>query len=119
MPSSAGAVRRPRRKVAKVNGGRIAKQYIKDILSGKIVACKWVRLFCQRHVQDLEKAHRRGLHFDEEAAGDILGFFDFLRHSKGEWAGQPFILAPWEQAFFGCCSAGKRKAGCGDSGRPI
>lgn len=111
MPSSAGAVRRPRRKVAKVNGGRIAKQYIKDILSGKIVACKWVRLFCQRHVQDLEKAHRRGLHFDEEAAGDILGFFDFLRHSKGEWAGQPFILAPWEQAFLWVLFGWKKKSG--------
>ena len=111
MPSSAGAARRPRRKVAKVNGGRIAKQYIKDILSGKIVACKWVRLFCQRHVQDLEKAHRRGLHFDEEAAGDILGFFDFLRHSKGEWAGQPFILAPWEQAFLWVLFGWKKKSG--------
>jgi phage terminase large subunit-like protein len=32
------------------------------------------------------------------AARHAIDFFGFLRHSKGEWAGQTFALAPW-QAF--------------------
>ena len=28
----------------------------------------------------------------------VLDFFSLLRHSKGEWAGEPFVLSPW-QAF--------------------
>ena len=30
---------------------------------------------------------------------NFLSFFDFLKHSKGKWARQPFILSDW-QAFW-------------------
>lgn len=81
------------------NSGRVAKKYIADVLSGKVCACKWVRLFCERHERDLKKGAKRGIYFDEAEAERVLRFFDFLRHSKGEWGGQPFILSPWEQAY--------------------
>jgi phage terminase large subunit-like protein len=36
--------------------------------------------------------------FDEEAAELAVEFFPrFLRHVKGEWAGQPFELSPWQR----------------------
>ena len=73
-------------------------QYIQDVLSGKQVACRWVKLACQRHLNDLEHGAERGLRFDPAAAEHAVKFFSFLRHSKGEWAGRVVELAPW-QAF--------------------
>ena len=36
--------------------------------------------------------------FDEEAADRAVTFFPrFLRHVKGEWAGQPFELSEWQR----------------------
>jgi phage terminase large subunit-like protein len=36
--------------------------------------------------------------FDERAASVAVAFFErVLRHSMGEWAGQPFILQPWQR----------------------
>lgn len=73
------------------------QQYIDDVLSGRQVACKWVKLAVQRHVRDLETGSARGLRFNEKAARHVIDFFGFLRHSKGEWAGQVVTLEPWQQ----------------------
>ena len=43
-------------------------QYIQDVLTGKQVACQWVRLACQRHVDDLVNGASRGLRFEELSA---------------------------------------------------
>lgn len=72
-------------------------QYMDDVLSGRQVACKWVRLACERHQRDLAGGHERELRFDEAAAQHAIDFFRFLRHSKGEWAGQTVTLEPWQQ----------------------
>lgn len=74
----------------------IVHGYIEDVLSGAIPACKWTRLAGQRHLDDLETAHTRGFYFDEEAAEKPILFFGILKHSKGEWAGQPIRLEPWQ-----------------------
>lgn len=74
-----------------------AEQYIDDVLIGRQVACKWVRLAVERHVRDLETGHQRGLVFDEAAAKKAIAFFALLKHSKGEWAGKPITLEPWQQ----------------------
>lgn len=75
------------------------------MLDGKIVACKWVKLACKRHFDDLENGHLRGLYFDEEEAQIVLDFFGLLCHSKGKWAGKPIELEPW-QAFIIACVFG-------------
>ncbi len=37
-------------------------------------------------------------HFDKQAADMAVAFFEqLLVHVKGEWAGEPFILQPWEK----------------------
>lgn len=78
---------------AGVAGGH---QYAVDVVGGEIVACKWVRLACQRYLNDLE---RDDIYFDEEAAQHHLDFYPtFCTHVKGKLAEQPIELEPW-QAF--------------------
>ena len=39
-----------------------------------------------------------GFYFDERAATIAVRFFEhLLHHSKGEWAGQPFVLEEWQR----------------------
>lgn len=75
----------------------MAERYVEDVLAGRQVACKWVRLACERHVRDLETGAERGLWFDARAAQVVIAFFSLLKHSKGEWAGRPVVLEPWQQ----------------------
>jgi len=74
-------------------------KYGRDVLAGLIPVCKWTRLAVERHYRDLENAHERGLVFSDLHARHALQFFDFLKHSKGKWARQPFVLSDW-QAFW-------------------
>lgn len=86
-------------------------QYIQGVLSGEVVACKWVKLAVERHLRDLECGPQRGLYFDEDAAQHILDFFRFLKHSKGEWAGQIVGLELWQQFFLWVLFGWKREDG--------
>lgn len=67
------------------------------VLAGEIPVCRWTRLAVERHYRDLQTGHLRGLWFSDAHAQHALESFLFLRHSKGEWAGQPFIPSPWQQ----------------------
>lgn len=72
-------------------------EYVHGVLDGTIPAGKLVRLAVERHERDMETGRERGLRFDRQAAQHAIDFFGFLKHSKGEWAGQPFLLEPWQQ----------------------
>lgn len=74
-----------------------AEQYAHDVLSGKILACEYVKLACKRYFNDRETGEQRGIYFNENKALRIINFFKFVKHSKGEWAGQQFELEPWQQ----------------------
>jgi phage terminase large subunit-like protein len=37
----------------------IANRWAKQVVSGKIPACKWVRLACKRHLDDLIKSKNK------------------------------------------------------------
>lgn len=71
-------------------------EYGRDVLAGKIDVCRYTRLAVERHFKEYDNQNR-GFYFDEEAALDSIRFFSFLKHSKGEWAGQQFELAPWQK----------------------
>ncbi|HAH06654.1 MAG TPA: hypothetical protein DCM05_09040 [Elusimicrobia bacterium] len=86
-----------------------AEKYIEDVLSGKQVVCKFARLAVERHVRDLKDGHKRGLHFSPELAQHRIDFNNYLHHSKGEWAGQVFKQAPWQQ-FISWCVYGWMRA---------
>lgn len=79
------------------SAGHPAERYARDVADGRVVAGQLVRRACQRHLHDLAHAAARGLRFDAAAGQHALDFFAFLRHSKGEWGGQPIELQPWQQ----------------------
>lgn len=56
-----------------------------------------VKLSRERFFHDLKHGHERGLYFDPKAAQHAVQFFPFVRHSIGEWFGEPFVLAPWQE----------------------
>jgi phage terminase large subunit-like protein len=56
---------------------------------------KWVALACQRQLDDL-KRKRFAYHYDEARAARICKFVELLPHTKGEWAGRPIVLEPWQ-----------------------
>jgi phage terminase large subunit-like protein len=76
-----------------------AEQYARDVVSGKIVAGKFVVLACKRHIHDLRHAKERGYYFDQEAGQNVIDFIQLLKHSKGKWArtNQNILLEPWQQ----------------------
>jgi phage terminase large subunit-like protein len=88
-----------------------AEIYARQAASGAIVVSKWVRMAAKRHLRDLETGHTRGIYFDPLAAERAIGFFSFLRHSKGEWAGKEFELSPWQLFILWCLFGWRREGG--------
>lgn len=88
-----------------------ADVYCREVISGKRVTGRLVRLACERHVRDLERGAARGLYFDPLAGQLWLDFFSLCKHSKGEWAGQPVVLEPWQQFIFYVLFGWKRADG--------
>ena len=70
-----------------------------------------MRLACQRHLDDLRDGPKRGLWYDVAAAELAVAFFALLQHSKGKWAGQPFVLEPWQSFFVGSVFGWRRADG--------
>ncbi len=86
-----------------------ANAYVKGVLSGAILACKWVRLACERQQRDLARARTKEwpYKFDKEAAERVCVFVEKFQHVKGRWAmrRERITLEPW-QCFFFCCVFG-------------
>jgi phage terminase large subunit-like protein len=82
-----------------------ANRYAREVVAGKIDACKWVKLACQRHLTDLEKSKkaRAKYKFDVADAQSVCEFIELLPHTKGKWAQKKelIVLRPW-QAFIFC-----------------
>lgn len=77
-----------------------AEQYARDIIDGRIVACKPIIRACERYFYDKLTGKSRGIYFDEDAAQRVINFIERLcHHSKGEWGGQKLILEPWQKFF--------------------
>lgn len=61
-----------------------ANRYIDDVLEGRIPACKYVKLACQRQKDDLVRFKDHPLfYFDEEEAGRVCRFIELMPHVKG------------------------------------
>lgn len=74
-------------------------EYISDISSNKIAACKKVKLAVQRHIDDLKEAEKGSFpfYFDHQKACNAILFFTQLTHTKGKLAGTSFMPEPWQQ----------------------
>jgi phage terminase large subunit-like protein len=82
-----------------VDHARAADTYARQVTAGKIPACNWVRLACERHLKDLEDGPARGLRYDRRAANRICRFVELLPHIKGKWARsrEKVRLEPWQK----------------------
>jgi phage terminase large subunit-like protein len=81
-----------------------ANQYARDVVAGKIVACKWIVLACEQHLNNLRESKENDdypYYFDSQKAERALKFKQLFPHTKGKWArsGEPLKLEPW-QCFF-------------------
>lgn len=74
----------------------IVHKYCSDVISGKRVAGQLEKLAVKRYYDDLKNSKKKGFYFDERAAEKAIRFFSFLKHSKGEFRGRPFVLEPWQ-----------------------
>lgn len=73
------------------------EQYIADIKSGKIVACKYVKQVVERFE---EFRHREDIYFDSECVDSFIEFVHQLKHWVGPAANKHFDLLPWQQFYF-------------------
>jgi phage terminase large subunit-like protein len=78
-------------------------KYARDVVAGKIDVCRYVKLACKRHLDDLEKAKQKGYEyeFDREKAEKVIRFIQKLPHTKNEWAlrKELLVLEPWQCLF--------------------
>ncbi|NQY65520.1 MAG: terminase large subunit, partial [Alteromonadaceae bacterium] len=81
-----------------------ANKYARDIIAGKIPACKYTVLACKRHITELKKQKNKQFlyKFDRDAAERICKFIQLLPHTKGEWLRRKLrlTLEPWQLFFF-------------------
>lgn len=91
-----------------------AERFAKQILAGKIPACKYVKLACQRHFDDVARSKKKEYpyKFDKAEAQRRIDFIELLPHTKGEWAfkRQLLTLEPWQKFGMAMTFGWKRKA---------
>lgn len=89
----------------------LARQYADGVLAGEIPVCRYVRLACQRFIDDLA---REGWEFEYRAdlADKAVRFMQLLPHTKGKWSAKKerLVLQPW-QCFIECNLFGWVRAG--------
>ena len=86
----------------------IARQYAEAVVEGDVSACRWVRMACQRQLNDLVKFKGKSslLRFNPKLldrsgkafapADNLCAFIERLPHVKGPLAGQTIHLEPWQ-----------------------
>lgn len=77
---------------------RWCHKYAHDVVSGKIIAGKYIKLACQRHLDDIE---RDDVYFDNDAARSVVLWFKFIPITDGKMVGKATKLYHW-QIFFVC-----------------
>ena len=100
--------------MAKFPTAEQAHKFAKDVLAGKIPACRYVKLACQRHMDDLDASKRDAFPywFDAKEAQSKIALIELLPFVKGEWAfkRQLVTLEPWQKFGLACTFGWKRKS---------
>ncbi|MRG98860.1 terminase large subunit [Xanthomonas sontii] len=82
----------------------IAKDYARRVVAGKVLAGEFVRLACQRFLDDLKRKGKDWPYaYDAAKADRAVKFMQLMPHTKGKWAAgkQKLIFQPW-QCFIEC-----------------
>ncbi len=76
----------------------IATGYIRAVLEGREVACKWLRLACERQVRDLRRAESGEWDYawDPAVGAAACRFVESCPHVKGSWGSRLIVLQPWQ-----------------------
>lgn len=81
-----------------------AQKYARDVVAGRVIACRYVRAACARHLNDVKasKAKSYPYRFDRDLAERVCRFIQLLPHTKGEWArgNKRIELEPWQKFMF-------------------
>lgn len=88
-----------------------AEKYAKEVVDGKRVTGKWIRLACEKFLSDLK---RTDIVLDVKQGQRAINFIERkLRHWEGSWRGKPLILEDWQRfivmQIFGWQKDGKRR----------
>lgn len=77
--------------------------YVSDVISGEVLACKWIKLACERHRRDREAKASFPFRFDPSKAEMSCRFAESFPHVKGRWAANHELLKlePWQCFFYG------------------
>lgn len=90
-----------------------ANQFARKVVAGKIPACRYVKLACQRHLDDLVASRKASFkyRFDAAKAERKLRLIQLMPHTKGEWAfkRQLVTLEPWQLFGLACTFGWVRK----------
>ncbi|HET8634231.1 MAG TPA: terminase TerL endonuclease subunit, partial [Gemmatimonadales bacterium] len=81
------------------------------------IACKWVKLACRRHEEDLKRSKKDKswpFYFDEHHASDVCRFAELLPHIEGRWETPTITLEPWQVFCLAVIFGWRRRA---DGGR--
>lgn len=65
-----------------------ANKYAREVVAGNIVVCRFVRLACERHLNDLKRSKNPEYpyKFDKNKAERVCKFVQLMPHTKGEWS---------------------------------
>lgn len=78
----------------------LANAYARDVVEGRQIACRYVVLACQRHLDDLAESEKPGAryYFDADEANRWCRFVELMPHVKGKWsrARETIKLEPWQ-----------------------
>lgn len=77
----------------RINVENVVSDYVADVIAGRLPSCRMVILACQRYLDDWK---REDLYFDWNAVKKFVAFSSSLKHFKGEFAGRPIDLEPWQ-----------------------
>lgn len=90
-----------------------ATTYARDVVAGRVVVGRLVRLACERHLRDLDTAAARGLWFDANEAASAIEFWELCPHLKGKEAKrhETLRLEPWQRFIIGSVYGWKRDNG--------
>lgn len=68
-------------------------RYAHDVLDGKITACEYIKLCCQRYLNFFNKEE---YYFDAQNVFRVEKFLSHLKHSTGKFGSKPFLLMEWQ-----------------------
>ena len=83
--------------MTKLDESKLYIQYAQDVISGKILAGRLIKLSCQRYISWYD---RDDIYFDYEIVDRMIRFVSRIKFKKGLLAGQPFKLLPFQQFIF-------------------